>query len=420
MTELFDYCVSNPPYQKTIGGTTILNIYPAFMVLGSKIAENSSMIHPARAFKGAGRVVQEDVDEILNNQHFGIVESFDKGVDVFPNTDIKGGVYITKYDNSKIPDRQLKDFHDVELTSILNKVLNHQSFTSLSSIIHSYNDNKISQSFRDEFAELIKDAPNKVNLKTNILKTIPQLFTSDDLTVEYMEYVNKDYISDDLRDKVNSEMCSVNLSELKLNERGFDSTFSGPNDENESLLSGERLLILGYANGKRQVREVLNKSFVNVDEKWIGKWKVFVPAANGSGIMGEKISQPFIGSPNMISTQTYITVGMFESKDEAVNCARFLKTRFARALLFTLKTTQQNAKKTWFNIPLMDFKNVEDLENRNSNNRDDVDNNSQLNNLPVIDWSVDSLNMIDEQLFEFYSLTNIEKSWLLENIQEQF
>lgn len=414
MVELFDYCVSNPPYQKTIGGATVLNIYPAFMLFGSRIAENSSMIHPARAFKGAGRVVQEDVDEILNNQHFGIVESFDRGVDVFPNTDIKGGVYITKYDNSRIPDRQLKDFHDVELTSILNKVLNHNSFISLSSAIYSFNDNKISQSFRNEFSELIKDAPNKVNLKTNILKTIPQLFTGDDLTVEYMKYVNKDYISDDLRDKVNSEMCSVNLSELKLNESNDNNTLAN------CLLNDERLLILGYANGKRQVREVLRKDFVNVDERWIGKWKVFVPAANGSGIMGEKISQPFIGSENMIATQTYITFGMFDNKDEAVNCAKFLKTRFARALLFTLKTTQQNAKKTWFNIPLMDFKNVEDRENRNSDNKADVDNNSQLNNLPVIDWSVDSLNMIDEQLFELYSLTNVEKSWLLENIQEQF
>lgn len=391
MVQLFDYAISNPPYQRLISGATVLNIYPAFIVLGSKIAEKSTMIHPARAFKGAGRVIQEDVDEILDNQHFGIVENFDRGVDVFPSTDIKGGVYITEHIASEIADKPLKNFQAPEITSILNKVLSHSSFTPISSIIYSYNDNKISERVRQEFADEIQDAPDKVHLKTNILTKIPQMFNKEDLTIEYMKELNTD---DGFVHKNNCEMMRVNLSGLKLNEKVENKGC----DCDCSLFNTDRTVILCYTNGKRQVREVLNNTFVNVDERWIGKWKVFVPAANGAGVMGERISQPFIGSPNMIATQTYVTFGMFDNRDEALNVLRFLKTRFARMLLFTLKVTQQNAKKTWANVPLVNFNN---------------DNG-------VIDWSVNSLNMIDEQLFEFYGLTSVEKSWLLENIQEQF
>lgn len=379
MVQLFDFAISNPPYQRRIGGATFLNIYPAFILFGSKIAEHSSMIHPARAFKGAGRVVQEDVDEIMNNENFNIVEDFDKSFEIFPNTDLKGGVYITEHNSMKAVGKPLNSFQSEELRSILNKVLTHETFRSLSSIIYSYSDNKISQSFRNEYAEQIKDAPNKINLKTNILTTIPQLFDDIDLKMDY------------------------------LRKFGSDCVLTG---DDENTLQQD-LLVLCYANGKRQVRKVLNNDFIDRDERWVGKWKTFVSAANGSGQMGERISQPFIGHPNMIATQTYITFGMFDSKDEAVNCAKFLKTRFARALLFTLKTTQQNAKKTWVNIPLLNFKNSTD-----ENNFEQKFSHS-TSHLPSIDWDV-PLKKIDEQLFDKYGLSNDERSWLLDNIQEQF
>ncbi|MGB4825421.1 MAG: hypothetical protein WBP82_11045 [Leuconostoc mesenteroides] len=65
----------------------------------------------------------------------------------------------------------------------------------------------------------------------------------------------------------------------------------------------------------------------------IEKYKVFVPKANGSGAIGEVISTPLIGTPLTSATPTFISIGQFERKIEAENCMKYIKTKFARALL---------------------------------------------------------------------------------------
>lgn len=47
--------------------------------------------------------------------------------------------------------------------------------------------------------------------------------------------------------------------------------------------------------------------------------------------------QPVIGH-----TETFLSVGKFNTQEEAENCMKYIKTKFARAMLGTLKITQHN------------------------------------------------------------------------------
>lgn len=63
---------------------------------------------------------------------------------------------------------------------------------------------------------------------------------------------------------------------------------------------------------------------------------------------------------------------------------KYIKTRFCRVMLGTLKVTQDNSKSTWRNVPLQDFTAQSD-----------------------IDWSK-SISEIDQQLYAKYGLDQNE------------
>lgn len=72
---------------------------------------------------------------------------------------------------------------------------------------------------------------------------------------------------------------------------------------------------------------------------------------------------------------------------------KFVKTKFARCMLGTLKVTQDNNPSTWANVPLQDF----------TPNSD-------------IDWSK-SIPEIDKQLYAKYGLTDDEIAFIEEKIK---
>ena len=78
------------------------------------------------------------------------------------------------------------------------------------------------------------------------------------------------------------------------------------------------------------------------------------------------------------------SIGNFDKLSNAEACLKYIKSRFARLLLGSLKVTQDNPRDTWQNIPLQDF----------TENSD-------------IDWS-DSIEGIDRQLYKKYGLTKEE------------
>ena len=92
-------------------------------------------------------------------------------------------------------------------------------------------------------------------------------------------------------------------------------------------------------------------------------------------------------------TQTFITIGAFDTREEAENCNKFIQTKFARALLSILKPTQHNAPETWRYVPLQDFTPGSDIDWRR----------------PI--WEVDA------QLYAKYGLSDEEINFIESHIK---
>ena len=70
-----------------------------------------------------------------------------------------------------------------------------------------------------------------------------------------------------------------------------------------------------------------------------------------------------IGGPGEISTETFLRIGIFDTKKEALNCLSYIKTKFFRALLSFNRIQKNLSKSTFELIPLLDFnKSFSDLD----------------------------------------------------------
>ena len=147
-------------------------------------------------------------------------------------------------------------------------------------------------------------------------------------------------------------------------------------------------------------REANNRVYKWIDKRYITehenlyKYKIFVTGVNGKGDLEEVLSLPIIANPGVAHTQTFISIGAFDIEFEAKSCLKYIKTKFAKFLLSTLKVTQNNPKDTWGNIPKLDF----------TTNSD-------------INWEK-NLKKIDIQLYKKYNLTEEEIIFIEKNVKE--
>lgn len=330
----FDYAISNPPYQNDVKDTSAKNIYPEFILYASYLSDKSVMIHPARAFIGASKADKEILKTIASNEGFAVKEYIDDSKKIFPSVDIKGGIMITSFDKSE-QDGQ-KTFQSMTLSKevlpIIDKIKSKNHFSLTNIII--VNSCAFSVYAQEEHKNILNKISTKT-LTTSVFDKIPEIFDDS---------LNKNYTK-----------------------------------------------IFGRENGKRIIKKIDNQLIVN---KMAGVWKVLLPASNGSGKFGERLSLPIVAGPDSGSTQTFLSLGNFTTKNEAEALCKYTKTKFVRAMLGTLKRTQHNNRETWQNVPNQDF-------STNSH----------------IDWSKTIPN-IDEQLFKYYELDENEKQWIKDNVKE--
>lgn len=150
--------------------------------------------------------------------------------------------------------------------------------------------------------------------------------------------------------------------------------------------------ILGRQNNQR-ISKYIRSEYVNQPDN-LKKWKVIVPAANGSGALGEVLSTPLIGQPLIGHTESFISIGSFDTEDESEATIKYVKTKFARCMLGVLKATQHNPPEKWAYVPLQDF----------TVNSD-------------IDWS-QSVADIDRQLYAKYGLNDEEITFIESHVKE--
>lgn len=339
----FDYIVGNPPYQgEQNNNGRQPPIYHFFMDEAYKIANNVELISPARFLFDAGQTPKKWNRKMLNDEHFKVLYYESNGRKVFPNTEIKGGVAVTFRSSDKIFGA-IKVFTQYE---VLNKIV-HKVFANQTLMLDSIIGSRGLYRFADTLFSDYPYAASRVGSGTgnmivsNVFEKIPEIFTE-----KIPEPCNSSYY------------CKL----------------------------------LGRLGNGRVYRFILSRYVI--DNPYLSSYNVLIPKSNGTGTFGEPLSMPVIAAPSEGATDTFISIGRFESYKDAAALIKYIKTKFFRTLLSAKKVTQDNPKSAWSLIPLQDFTAVSD-----------------------IDWTK-PIPEIDRQLYAKYGLDENEISFIEKNVKE--
>lgn len=227
------------------------------------------------------------------------------------------------------------------MNEILKKVLNCPEFTDFSDIVITRTAYRLTDKMHEEHPEAIGQLSNghAYDMSTNIFDRLPQIFFDEKPDDGY------DYIQ-----------------------------------------------MIGRENNER-IYKYVRADYVNKVRN-LDKYKIFLPKANGIGSLGEVLSTPILAAPKIGATETFLSIGAFDTETEAEAALKYIKTKFARVLLGTLKTTQDITPDKWKNVPLQDFTVSSD-----------------------IDWSK-SVKEIDLQLYTKYGLDEQEISFIESHVKE--
>lgn len=348
--KLFDFAIGNPPYQADSTSDGNKNyaapVYNVFMDESYNVAEKVELIHPARFLFDAGSTPKEWNRKMLNDPHLKVLSYEVNASKIFPNTDIKGGVAVTYHDETQ-------DFGAVgiftaysELNSILKKV-NARTCETLDSIISGRGVYRLSKKALEDYPQIanIQSAGHETDVGSGAFKILDGL-----IFFKEKPRTKKNYVK-----------------------------------------------FLGLANAQRAYYWT-EKQYHNPPDSFY-HYKVFLPKANGSGALGEVLStpligEPLIGEPLIGATETFLSIGCFETKNEAEACLKYVKSKFCRVMLGILKITQDNTSGKWKYVPIQDFTSSSD-----------------------INWNT-SISDIDKQLYRKYGLSHEEIEFIETHVKE--
>lgn len=333
----FDVTIGNPPYNVVNkgDGTGADPIYHKFIDVARTVSIEGSFIHPGRFLFNAGKTPKEWNEKMLNDEHFELFKYWPKSKDVFPDSvDIKGGIAITHWSEQQVftPIGFFSLYN--EIRTILQKV-KAKDFRPLSELVYPRDLYRLTQVVYDEntWAESRQSKGHRFDVGSNVFDVLPELFFDE-------------------KPNDNIQYCKV----------------FGRHDNN-------------------RIVKWIKRDYLRCPDN-VDSYKVFVTKTNGTGTLGEALSMPIIGEPNMGHTVTFLSIGKFDTENEANALLKYIKTKFARLLLGTLKVTQDNPKETWGNIPIQDFTSSSD-----------------------IDWSK-PIPEIDKQLYAKYGLADDEVAFI--------
>lgn len=338
----FDFCIGNPPYQNELTGdsNTATPVYNSFMDASYEVSEKTMLITPARFLFNAGYTPKSWNKKMLNDEHLKVLSYMPDSAEAFQGVDIKGGVAIT-YRDEKKDFGAIKIFtRYIEMNDILRKVLSYTPSLSIKDIIVT--------SFAYHYTKTLYD--ENPFMKGRASK-------------------GHDY-------DIQSNAFSV-FSEVFFDERPKKDDY---------------IRILGREGSGRCWKYIKRDYVTQVSN--LDSYKVFYPKATGTGQFGEVLPEAIMGYPGDGATVTFFSIGSFKSLEDANNCTKYTKTKFARALLSVLKVTQDNTPGKWEYVPMQNFTHSSD-----------------------IDWSV-PIKAIDQQLYRKYGLSKEEIDFIETHVKE--
>lgn len=302
----FDVIIGNPPYQLNDGGfgTSALPIYQLFVEQAKNLEPRFlAMVVPARWFVG-GKGLDNFRKQMLEDSRLRKVYDFPDSNDVFPGTQIKGGVCYFLWDRENPGDVEVVN-HDK------GKVISTSTRKTLepgASVFIRYNQGV--SIIRKVMAVEVGSKNTQVIVKLPKEKSFTEIVSS-----------RKPF--------------------------GLATTFRG-----SAKASKGDLLV--YQNGGIGY---VSREQVTSGEEFIDRWKVFIPrAGSGSDAFPHPIlGKPFIGGPGTICSETYICIGPFESEEVARNVCSYLSTKLLRFLVLLHKPSQDAARAVYTFVPTQNF-----------------------------------------------------------------
>ena len=300
----FDVVIGNPPYQLSDGEDVFgaSPIYHSFVTQAKALDPKLlTMVIPARWYSG-GKGLESFRQEMLQDSRIRVIEDFPDSNEVFPGTQIKGGVCIFLWERDSSGDAQ---------------ITNH----------------------------LGSDKKNQA--------TRPLLEKGVDVFLRYNESVS-------ILKKVMAIESASTEGELSLPEPskfmafvssakpfGFRTFFKAPS-------VAEPGFVKIYQNGGSGY---VDRKLVEKNQDLIDVWKVFIPrAGSGSDSFPHSIlGSPFVGEPGSVSTETYNCIGPFKSEDESNNVISYISTRIFRFLVLLHKASQDANRNVYTFVPKQDF-----------------------------------------------------------------
>lgn len=339
MDKKFYVVIGNPPYQEELeGNQRNPPIYNLFMDEAYKISSKVELITPARFLSDAGQTPKEWNRKMLQDPHLKVMEFEPDASTVFSGVEIKGGVVVTYRDEES-------NFGAIE-TFVPYEPLRSALF-------------KVQATSADTLSGMVTGA-------------VPYKFT-DKARKDHPEYV-----------ELMGKSCDLRTNAL---DNLYDKLFF--RNKRDDL---EYAAIYGLFKKKRECLWI-ERQYIDVPENFSG-YKVLLSKANGAGTYGEKLSSFEIAAKGVGHTQSFISIGNFETEAEAKNLVKYLESKFARSLLGILKVTQDISPRVWSLVPVQDF-------------TDDSD---------IAWWK--SINEIDKQLYAKYGFTNEEIDFIESHVKE--
>ncbi len=291
----FDVIIGNPPYQLSDGGSAggAIPIYDKFVVQAKKLNPRYlTMIIPSRWFAG-GRGLDNFRDQMLKDKSIKKMTDYPKSRDCFSGVDIAGGVCYFLME---------KNYNgDCEFTSISN---------------------------------------NKQNKRIRVLNEF-DIFVRDNVGIDIIHKVlakSKKFM--------NEIVEPVSPFGLRSFTRGTETAFK----DSVTLYSSAGKSFIPRADVKKGV-DLIDKfkvgvGYLNPDRAGVNN------ASDGKSGVTTKIS---IYEPGEVITETYIILGSFDTREESLNCAAFVQTKFVRFLVLQTLSSMHITKVNFQFVPLLSF-----------------------------------------------------------------
>ena len=330
----FDVIIGNPPYQLSDGGGTgdsAKPIYQLFINQAKKLnPKYISMIVPSRWMKG-GKGLDNFRKEMAEDTRLRYIYDFEDAKECFPGIHIDGGVNYFLWDKSY--DGKC-EYHYKSLKGEENSCLRFLKNDVSDTVIRDYNQITIIEkaaSLKEEKFSKICSARNPFGYFSDIFNN-PEKYSEANLSFE--------------------------------------------EDKNKYKVYG----VKGKKGGAKRVIGYVDKNSVERANDDVNKYKLYFSKAymTTSTVPPEII----IGEPGTVCTETFLKIGSFETKEQAMNCLSYVKTKFFRALLFYNRHSLNISRESFKLIPIQNFNE---------------------------EWT-------DEKLYKKYNLTEKEIKFIEENI----